>query len=65
MGEGAIWQVSLPLTNLKRSCGILENKNDTTDFDQLSVQLPAKAKSIFLRKREREGEDGEQEGTIA
>jgi hypothetical protein len=61
--------VSLPLTTLMRTSGILKNKNDTTDFDQLSVELQTKATSIFLRKREREKEggrereDGEQEGT--
>jgi hypothetical protein len=37
-----------------RTSGILKNKNDTTDFDQLSVELQTKATSIFLRKRERE-----------
>jgi hypothetical protein len=50
--------VSLPLTTLMRTSGILKNKNDTTDFDQLSVELQTKATSIFLRKREKRGEGG-------
>jgi hypothetical protein len=45
-----------------RTSGILKNKNDTMDFDQLSVELQTKATSIFLRKRERKGgREGERE----